>query len=187
MGRRVHVIDADVQGAALAWLREAAPDVPVTAATDVDEILDLIPKVAQEAAETVIDGPAAQPEVVRALLLRSDLAILPTSPGLPDLRSLAAMVRVVRQCRDIRNGPPDALVVLNRVMMHTRVGREALEAVQGLGLRVCKTVIRQRTVIMEAATAGAVVHDLGSVARDAIEDFNGVFGETHGKEEEKIR
>ena len=187
-GRSVHVLDTDVQRASQQWLREACPDIPVTCMTDVDELLDQIPKIALGVDETVIDGPAASPEIVRALLLRSDKALLPTTPGLPDLRSLASMVRVVTQCQDIRGGAPDAALVLNRVMMHTRVGRGALEAVEALVLRVCRNVIRQRMCIVDAATQGVVVHDLGHVARDAVEDFNGVFEETyHGEEEEKPR
>ena len=53
-------------------------DIPYTAINDPNIVLDRIPDLAEQHDYLVIDGPAGLQESVRAILLRTDLAICPT-------------------------------------------------------------------------------------------------------------
>src|ERR1041385_6483976 len=117
-GHSVILADCDSQQSSSEWIREAIPGFRAVRLDNPDMILNDLPVLAQEADYVVADGPGSQTETSRALLLRSDLAIVPCKASMLEVRALAKATEVLRVAQDIRNGIPSAVIVLSMVGMH---------------------------------------------------------------------
>lgn len=179
-GRRVGLVDADAQGSSSHWLHEAVPQVPIFRLQSPDEILDQVRVLAPQFDVLVIDGPAGLSEVTRAVLLLAHLAILPCGPSALDLRAARDAIRVVRQAQLIRSGPPQAVLVPNKLQIQHRLTRELLASACNLGIPVLGA-LRLRQAYADAAGQGSLVWRLapGSAASVEITSF---FGEVMGNE-----
>ncbi|MCP5525351.1 MAG: ParA family protein [Verrucomicrobiales bacterium] len=173
-GRRVALVDADTQGSSSTWLREAASDIPVLRLQSADEILDEVPGLHQEYEHLVVDGPAGLAEISRAILLVTDWALLPCGPSVLDLRAATEAVRVVMQARQIRQGPPRATLVPNKLQLQHRLSRELLAALGELPVDSAGG-LSLRQAYADAAGQGALVWELGSRGRVATRELMGVL------------
>jgi len=175
----VALIDADAQGASSIWLHEAMPQAPVFRLQTPDEILEQVPKMQQDYEHLVLDGPAGLSEVTRAILLVANLALLPCGPSLLDLRAAHEATRVLKQAQQIRQGPPQAVLVPNKLQVQYRLSREFMETLKSFEIRVA-TGLRLRQAYAEAAGQGTVVWRLGRrgdlAAREIMELFHGLLG-----------
>lgn len=159
-GRSAVYVDADANRSGSRFLAEAVPDLHVERAESADDLLDLLPELAQRSDFVVVDAPAGSAESSRAILLRGDLAILPTGTGAFDLRALVQTARLVEQCRSIRNGLPAAVVVLNRVRKGTTLAAEARELARESGLPVADVELHERVGLSDCAGQGALAWSL---------------------------
>ncbi len=175
-GRRVAMVDADVQGSSSEWLHEAAPEIDIFRLQTPDDILEQVPRLGIQFDTLVIDGPAGLSEVTRSILLVANLALLPCGPSVLDLRAVHDAIRVVRQAQQIRGGPPQALLVPNKLQIQYRLTQELLETIQSLGLPVCSG-LRLRQAFAEAAGQGKVVWRLGPSGEAAAAELNNLFEE----------
>lgn len=173
-GRRVALVDADTQGSSSLWLQEAAPDIPVLRLQSADEILDGVPGLCQEYEHLVVDGPAGLAEISRAILLVTDWAWLPCGPSVLDLRAATEAVRVVQQARQIRQGPPRATLIPNKLQLQHRLSRELLAALGELPVE-SGNGLSLRQAYADAAGQGALVWELGSRGRVAARELMGVL------------
>lgn len=176
MGRRTALVDADAQGASSVWLHEAEPAIPISRLQTPDEILDQVPRLAAQFDVLVIDGPAGLSEVTRAVLLVADLALLPCGPSVLDLRALQEAIRVVVQAQRIRGGPPQAVLVPNKLQVQYRLTQELLATVQSLGVPVLGG-LRLRQAFADAAGQGTLVWRLGLRGAAATEEITRLFEE----------
>ena len=126
-GAKVALVDADAQGSSSVWLHETAPDLPVLRLQTADEILEGVPKLQTQFEHLIIDGPAGLSEVTRAILLVADMALLPCGPSALDLRAVNDAIRVVKQAQAIRHGPPQAMLIPNKLQVQYRLSRELVE------------------------------------------------------------
>jgi len=182
-GKSVLVVDADHQRAVTRWLPEALGPSRIVQIESADELLDRLPGLAEGTQAVLVDGPAGAAEPTRAILLRSDLAILPVGPSVLDLVALKDTIRIVNQAQDIRGGLPEAVVVMNRMQLHVTVSREVIEAAGKMGVRAAKTVIRQRAIVADAPGQRLLVSQMGYAGKGAAADFDRLFSEVlHGKE-----
>ncbi len=185
-GAPVALIDADAQGSSSHWLKEASPATPRFRLQTPDDILERVPGLVADHATLVIDGPAGLSEVTRAILLVADLALLPCGPSVLDLRAAQEAIRVVRQAQQIRHGPPQAVLVPNKLQVQYRLSREFLEAVQALEIATV-TGLRLRQAYADAAGQGTVVWRLGprgaAAANEIKELCHGVFGQVAQNDE----
>jgi chromosome partitioning protein len=179
-GVTVALVDADAQSASSTWLHEAAPETPVFRLQTPDEILDQVPALRGNFAAVVIDGPAGLSEVTRAILLVSDLALLPCGPSVLDLRAASEAIRVVKQAQRIRQGSPRALLVPNKLQVRYRLSRELLATANSLEIPATPG-LRLRQAYADAAGQGRVVWRLGPRGRAAANEikelFHGQFGQ----------
>jgi chromosome partitioning protein len=176
----VALLDADVQGSAARWLSDALPLVPILPAHTPDDILgQRVADLVDQVDVVVADGPAGLAEQTRALLMVADLALVPCGPSVVDLRAAALAVEVLAQARRVRgkNRGPAGMLVMNRVQIQTRLGREVVDAAADLGLPVAQTIIRLRTAYADAAGQGCTVWEMGSAAADAAADLDQLFTE----------
>ncbi len=175
-GRHVALVDADVQGSSSVWLHEAAPELPVFRLQTPDEVLERTPAIAREFERIVMDGPAGLSEVTRAILLVSDIALLPCGPSALDLRAVQEALRVVRQAQQIRQGPPQALLVPNKLQVQYRLSRELLETAQTFDIPSLPG-LRLRQAYADAAGQGTVVWKLGPRGEAAALELRNLFEE----------
>lgn len=174
------LVDADAQESSSVWLHEASPHIPIVRLQTPDDILDQVPDLRRKYDFVVVDGPAGLSEVTRAILLVADLALLPCGPSVLDLRAADDAIHVVRQAQKIRKGPPQAMLVPNKLQVQYRLSREMLETTRSLEIPATKG-LRLRQAYADAAGQGTVVWRLGSKGEAAAfeirELFNGLFGQ----------
>ncbi len=108
-GHEVIFADCDTQQSSSEWLREALPDLRIVRLQTADEVLDELPELGKEADFVIADGPGSQTETSRALLMWSDLAMIPCKASMFEARALSKNTAFVRQAQAIRKGPPDAV------------------------------------------------------------------------------
>lgn len=175
-GADVALVDADTQGSSSTWLREAQPALPIVRLQTPDELLEETPRLRQSLDFVVVDGPAGLSEVTRAILLVADRALLPCGPSVLDLRAVHEAIRVVRQAQAIRQGPPRATLLPNKVQVQYRLSREFLATLPDLGLP-CAPGLHLRQTYADAAGQGTVVWRLGPRADAATQEIKEVFDE----------
>jgi chromosome partitioning protein len=166
-GHRVTVADCDTQHSSSDWLREAVPEIKTVRLGSPDQILDELPNIAHDVDYVVADGPGSNTETSRALLLRADLALVPCKASMLEIRALTQATAALRHARDIRRGPPKAIIVLSMVGKRYKLTQDMRDAASALKLPVAKTALTLRQVYADAPGQGVVVWHLGARAREA--------------------
>jgi len=180
-GQRVRVVDADAQRSSSLWLgalEGLTMPISLSVVQGADDLLEQLPGFAKEVDVVVVDGPAGLSEATRAILLRTDLALVPSQPTGVDLASAKEAVRLVRQAQSVRGGLPRAALFVNRAVRGTRLLKEAREALSDCeGVKLLSTTMHQKQVIADSFGQGAVVWQLGSGAQEAAAEYERLFVE----------
>jgi len=155
-GDRVLLIDADKQGSVMHWKKIDQHnyfDVIHYTQTDLTQhIGELTPGYRH----TVIDAPPAVGEMIRSVLLVSDLAIVPVGPSPLDIWSAREMVNLIRELSKEKRNLSGRLLICRKIV-GTRVGREVREALENYQMDIFQTEIHQRVAYVEAMIAGMPV------------------------------
>ncbi|WP_373546548.1 AAA family ATPase [Chamaesiphon sp.] len=173
----VFVIDSDGQRTSSLWLSSLSQPVPVEIIPDPNELLERLPILATEHEWLIVDAPGTLAEATRAIVLWSDLVLIPCQPTGVDLASAGDTVRLIKQARAIRKGAPLAAIFLNRAIKGTRLKQEAFTVLKAVpDLHVLSEVIHQRQIIADAFGQGATVFDLtGDAAQAAQAEYSRLF------------
>lgn len=175
---KILVVDADAQRSSSIWLESLDTQIPSRVIQSSDELLEEIPGLATQCDYLLIDGPAGLSEASRAILFRTDLALVPCQPTGVDLRSASDAVRLIRQAQSVRNGPPAAAVFLSRAVKGTKLLDEAMTLLGKTEVPILRTVIHQKQAIADTFGQGAVVWELsGRPAAESAREFDGLFKE----------
>ena len=175
---KILVVDADAQRSSSIWLESLDTQIPSRVIQSSDELLEEIPGLATQCDYLLIDGPAGLSEASRAILFRTDLALVPCQPTGVDLRSASDAVRLIRQAQSVRNGPPAAAVFLSRAVKGTKLLDEAMILLGKTEVPILKTVVHQKQTIADTFGQGAVVWELsGRPAAESAREFDGLFKE----------
>lgn len=167
-GQTVCVIDADAQRSSSIWLKGLIETkIPYQVMQTPQELRDKMPTVAAEYAYCIVDGPAGLSDATKAILLGTDLAIIPCQPTGVDLRSAADAIRLAWKIRKARQGLPHARVLLSRAVKGTRLKDEALAILQKAKVPTFNTIVHQRQIVADTFGQRATVFDLAG--RSAIE------------------
>jgi chromosome partitioning protein len=176
--RATLLVDADAQRSSSIWLESMEDPIPCEVSQTPEELLERIPKLAEQYDDIVVDGPAGLSEATKAIILRTDLALIPCQPTGVDLRSAADAIRLIRQAQAVRQGAPEAAVFLSRAVKGTRLKDEAIGHLENLGVPILKTVVHQRQAIADTFGQAATVWELlGKAALEAAEEFEQLFQE----------
>ena len=152
--RRVAVVDADAQATASEW--SAAGELPAVvyampleraARRWIDTVLGI------DADIVVIDSPPHLSAVAEAVVGVADLVLVPCGASAADISATAKTLDLVHRAREIRGGPPAALLVPSRIDKRTSAGREIETALAEFGEPV-GPVIGQRAAFADALGAG---------------------------------
>jgi chromosome partitioning protein len=181
-GRYVTFVDADVQRSGSTWLMEAEPKIPVHQAHTAAEIQRRIPALLDAGADAVTgkatvvaDGPAGLAAETRTLMLMADTVLIPCGASAMDLRAASLAVDVLHEAERIRQAKIRAYLVLNRIQTNTRLGAEASQAAEALGLKVADPAITLRTSVADVSGQGQTVFTMGAAARAAADEMNALF------------
>ena len=177
--KKIQVVDGDPQCSLSRWFTSMESPIPVTALISPDDLLEQIPVLAESVDFLVVDGAGSLAESTRAILFRTDLAVIPCQPSKLDLDAASDTVRLIKQAQSVRGGLPKAAVFLSRAQKNTRLKTEAISLLQNIpDLISLKTIIHQRQVTTDAFGQSATVWDLpGSGAAAASAEFEQLFKE----------
>lgn len=176
----VFLVDADGQGSSSRWLRSLSPQaIPYKALQTADDLLEQVPILADEYSYVVVDGPANLSDATRSILLSVNLAVLPCQPSGLDLQSAFDSMRLIKQARLVRHGPPKAAVFLSRAIKGTKLKLETVAALGNLpDVKLLQTVIHQRQAIADSFGQAVTVWDLPSgSAPGANQEYEQLFSE----------
>lgn len=172
-GKRVQMIDADVQESSSRWMEECCPEIPIHRLHTPDEVLEKIDLISKKSDFIVADGPAGLSEVTRALLLKANLTLLPCGPSVLDLRAVQDAIKVVRQAQNIRNGPPHAILIPNKLQTQYRLSKELIETAKNLGIPSIAG-LKLRQAFADSVGQGTIVWKLPK-AKEAAEEITTLF------------
>lgn len=179
--KTVLLIDADAQGSSSIWLKSLEEPIAVEVLQSPDDLLEQIPELSKRCDVLVVDGPAGLSEATRAILFRTDLAVVPCQPTGVDLRSASDAVRLIRQAQSVRGGSPAAAVFLSRAVKGTKLLEEAIGLLSKTGVPILKSIIYQRQIVADTFGQGATVWELaGKPALEASKEFEALFKEIVG-------
>ncbi len=185
-GIRTALVDTDKQRSSSAWIAEAEPGIAVRVADTPEECLQQVTELRQNHDLIVGDGPAGLDEISRTLMILSDLAILPITPSLLDLRSVQQASEVLRFAQEINGGRPAGRIVLNKMRTRDAISRELKTAAPTLGVDVAETVIRDLQAYRDAAGQGNCVTRLGKKTQNAAQEVDSLCRELLGENLRKL-
>lgn len=174
-GIRTALIDTDKQRSSSTWLAEAEPNIAICTADAPEECLLKVTELRQSHDLIVGDGAGGLDDLGRALLLMTDIAVLPLTPSLLDLKSVQQASEVLRFAQGINGGRPEGRIVLNKMRTRDTISRELKTAAPTLGVQVAETVIRDLQAYRDAAGQGTVVTRMGKKAAAAAAEIE-AFG-----------
>lgn len=177
--KSVLLVDADAQKSSSQWIGGMEKAIAVSVLQTPDEILEQLPDLNQNYEFVIVDGPASLSESTRAILFRSDIAVIPTQPTGVDLRSASDAMRLVKQAQSVRGGLPKALIFLSRAVKGTKLKEEAITLLSKIpDAQLLKTVIHQKQAIADTSGQSATVWDLpGNPAAESGQEYNKLFKE----------
>ena len=163
------LIDGDMpQGTSASWyaIREQAgkaggTDTNLVADTAADhrELVKKAEQYAKTADFIVLDGPPRIAEMTRAILMLSDLCLVPVGASVAEIWSTADLLAIIEQAKKVK--AIDARMVWTRHRSFTNLAKELSEqATVELGLPILKTSLSLRVAYPEALGAGLTVAEL---------------------------
>ena len=157
-GESVLLIDADPQGTSSHWaaLREGTPFPIITLAREnmAKEIIGH----AQNYQHVVIDGPPRAEALSRAIIIASDLVVLPVEPsGASDWASNTT-IQQVREAQEYKETLKSVFLV-SRMISNTVIGRAIRDHVSEYGIPILSCGVVNRVSFAEALTQGQTIFE----------------------------
>ena len=180
-GKKVLVVDADLQGTATRWAGSAPDETPFPAA--VMGLAAVGGKLHREVKKYIDDydvividcPPAVDSAAPQSALLISDVAIVPVVPSPADLWAARGIKQIIDNAADINESLRPMLVA--NMVSRTALGRDALSTLEDFGIPLARSMLGQRTAYREAVLYGCPVQSLGSKARNAADEIDALADE----------
>ncbi|HYV39032.1 MAG TPA: ParA family protein [Gemmataceae bacterium] len=176
-GAKVALLDLDKQRSSSLWIGQAEPKITIRTAATPDECLSEVQNLAACHDFVVGDGPGGLDDISRTLLILADLALMPITPSLLDVRSVQQASSVLRYAQKINNGRPMGRLILNKMKTRDTISRELKLTAPNLGMAVTENVIRDLQQYRDAVQQGTVVTRTGRKGQHAAEEINRLFAE----------
>lgn len=159
----VVLIDADPQGSLSDWWNERESDVPAFAHTSAANLARDLETLQNQGFEyAVIDTPPAIVSAIQAIVMHSDLVVIPTRPSPHDLRAAAATVNIVERCGK------RLVFVINAATERARLTAEAAVALSQHGM-VAPVNVHNRVDFASSMIDGRTVMEIAPESRSAKE------------------
>ena len=174
-GARVLLIDADPQATSSAWasLRDEPGFQTVAMARDnlAREVLDL----SKNYDHVVIDGPPRAEKIARAVIIASDLVVIPIEPSGASHWAAADTVAQVSEAKIVKPEQRSVFLV-SRKIGNTVIGRDIREMAAEYEIPVLRRAITQRVAYAEALTLGQTITEYAPPS-EASAEFTAVMAE----------
>jgi chromosome partitioning protein len=171
-GRRVLLVDTDPQRSAGDWWRARNKDLPRLVECAAKRIPEVLRAAQQDGIELVVvdTRPSVEADTIEIARL-SDMVLIPTRPGILDLRAIAPTTEVVRA---VKLPKAAAIVVLNSVPAARGFGEngltaEARRALHAYHLPVADVSIGNRAAFAHALNDGRAVTEFEPNGKAAAE------------------
>lgn len=162
-GKKVLLIDGDVQGSALDWAASRKDD-PLFSVVGIAKniIHKEVPALSENYDHVIIDGPPRVSDVAKSAIAASDIILIPVQPSPYDVWAAKEVVDLINEVRDAINNymgfkQIDPAFVINRVISNTVIGRDVEETLSQYQIPVMKTILHQRVAYAETASSGTSV------------------------------
>jgi chromosome partitioning protein len=176
-GKSVALLDCDKQRSSSGWIWQVEPKVTIAIVETPENCVSEARGLARTHEFVIGDGPAGLDDISRALLLVSDLAILPITPSLLDVRSVQLAMATLRYAQEINQGRPEGRLVLNKMRTRDTISRELRNDIAPvLGIEVARHVIRDLQPFRDAVQQESVVTRMRR-REGAAEDIDALFCE----------
>ena len=182
------LIDCDMpQGTSASWFavrKQAGKAGNLIADTAIDH-RELVAKVEQhqDADYIVLDGPPRIAELTRAILVLSDLCIVPVGASVAEIWATSDLLALIEEAKKVKL--ITARMIWTRYRPHTRLAQDLSEmATEELGLAALSTSLGLRVAYMEALGEGLTVAEMSepsakSEARQLTEEVKKLLKENH--------
>jgi len=169
---RVLLVDCDMpQGTSASWvaIREAG-DVKAATAGNHSELLGVIEANQGGYDFIVLDGPPRIAEMTRAIVLLSDLALIPIGASAAEIWATGDMLPIITEAQEIKPSL-NVKTVWMRYRGYTRAAQEISQSAgRELGLKALRTKVGYRVAYSDALAAGLTVAETADkVARTELE------------------
>jgi chromosome partitioning protein len=161
----VCLIDCDLpQATSSSWFAQrqqdlASPHLSLRRCASHLQLIDQIKALIPRTATIIIDGPPRISEMTRAILMLSDLCLLPLGASAAEVWATGDILTVIREAREYKK-KIDARIVWNRFRPQTRTAQEMHDAVQSeFNLPELQTRLGYRVAYSEALARGLSVDE----------------------------
>lgn len=152
------IIDCDMpQGTAASWhsVRQAqnkGGDLTLETASTHGELIDIVER-HEKAKYIVLDAPPRIAEITRAILVMSDLCLLPVGASKAEIWATGDILELIEEAKKIK--PINAKIVWTRHRGFTNLAKDLTAQVKKeLGLPILKTVMTLRVAYQDALGEG---------------------------------
>ncbi len=173
----VALVDCDHQRSSSVWISQVLPALTVVRLDNADDVLDELPRLASQFDFVIADGPGSNTEVNRAIMLWTDLAVVPCKASMFEASALQSHISVIRQAQRIRNGSPLVVTVLSMVGKRFRLTHDMRHAAESIGIRVAESHLSLRQAFADAPGQATFVWNMGPTAKKAELELMKVFDE----------
>ena len=170
-GRRVLLVDTDPQRSAAEWWRVRRTDEPRLVECPAARVPEVLEVARRDGLDLVVidTRPSVEADTVKIARL-SDMVLIPTRPGILDLRAIAPTTEVLRPGRS----NTASMIVLNAVpagrgAAEAALTSEARQALETYGLAIAGVAIGQRAAFASALIDGRSVTEFDPNGKAASE------------------
>jgi chromosome partitioning protein len=169
-GKKVLIIDADKQGSALDW-QGVRQDESVFSVVGIptDSVHKEIKNLAPNYDYIFIDAPPHSANILRSIILASDLFLIPLTPSALDVWSAEEVLKLLAEAVVFKENLKSAFVI-NRKIANTTITQSVKKALTNFKIPVFKSIISQRVSFAESMSSGILIQELGS-DKTAIEEI----------------
>jgi chromosome partitioning protein len=179
-GFRTLVVDCDNQASAMGWA--CAADVTPFPATVVN-LASYGGKVHREIQKhldnydfILVDTPSSlESTITQAVLLISNLAIIPLPPSPADIWAAQGILKIIAFAQTV-NEDLIAYILPNRVV-RTTLSKAIMKELENFSLPLMTSRLSNRTAFQEAAISGVSVSELGREAKPAADEVRALVDE----------
>lgn len=164
-GRTVVVLDADPQASACRWRDRRQADAPVVSDVQPSRLRNAVDAAAEQGVDlVVVDTPPRSETAALEAAKVADLVVIPCRPQILDLETVPAVLQLLALA-----GAPTAVGVLNSVPPRGPRARQATEAIERFGVRVCPHTLGHRAAWGDANALGLTVVEYPPRGRAGVE------------------
>lgn len=168
LGKRTLLVDADPQASAMEWAaqRDAmheeghGPVLFPVISLAVGHLHKELPPLAQDYDVVVIDGPPRVNDIATAVIVASDLVMMPVTPSSLDVWATDDIIELIGKARVMKEAAGEAFLssfVVNRKKAKTVLGNTVSAAMKEHQLPLMPTEVSDRIDFAKAVTRGRTV------------------------------